>query len=1097
MRSTRPWTPPEEGDDLRNASTVDSAKSHLHAGQVIADRYEILNKLGRGQMGEVWRAYDLKLRVDVALKLVRQITPSALDALRSEVRIARDIVSPNVCRVYDLIVAEGQEFLSMEYIDGQTLLALLKEESPLPLHEAREIASQFLAGLQAIHHAGIVHCDFKPENIMITRTGRVVVMDFGIAKHETRLGLNISGTPPYMPPEQFSGLKADAKFDLFAAGIVLAEMISPIQDTGSRKILWNSIREDPPKVPGGAWQAIVAQAVAKNPDHRFRSAIALSIALEEATRRIETIEDAKPYPGLSAFTQMQAKYFFGRDVEIETVLKRLQELHLMAIVGPSGAGKTSFLGAGLIPTLPRGWTSVLTTPGDAPLKNLGEALALEFSGDPDAIRKMVRLDDIGVALWLLDRWRQNHLDAVLIIDQFEELFTLNDRETQTHFAQLLGQAALVADVRVVLVLRDDFLILCKEQDSLAPIFSELTPLLPLSGACLKRALIKPALQCGFRFEDEELVNEILDDVEKERGALPLMAFATARLWERRDRQNGLLLRSAYKEIGGVAGALAQHAEATMERIGIERKEIVREIFRNLVTAQKTRAVRDAEELLSIFEDRKAAEEVLRILVDARLLTSFEPSQTDGCKAGMRVEIIHESLLSAWPRLVRWQTQDADNIQFRDQLNQSAHVWAERGRRADLLWSGTSYKEFEVWREQFSGGLTPIEKEFAGAMLLHARSQRLKRRFLLSTTFIILLCIIATIALLWKNEKVARQAAVSEANRAESSKLLALARTELNNDPTLALAYTIASLERADTVVARHFAVQALWKGPPAFIVPDMASLPTLLNFSPHGKWLAWSAPEDLGLLPHDGKNAIILKKGRKLWRWTFVQFSPNDDYVAWNSMDNAGVVHIWSISERKEIRRFTMEGDTFCLTRASRLMIITQLSGSENEWRKFRIRSWSYDENEPRIVGDFNVKGMRDPSGAIKYFDISKDARWLTYIRGRNVYVRPLQNFDNAQEQLVGSHDHEVVRVGFRPNGNEIATADSTGEIRMWSFTQNSEGPFRKIAARAPVGWDLSFDPSGTKFAAAYGDNDLTLCLWDLNGPADADPLILRRQYPA
>ena len=175
---------------------------------------------------------------------------------------------------------------------------------------------------------------------------------------------------------------------------------------------------------------------------------------------------------------------------------------------------------------------------------------------------------------------------------------------------------------------------------MAPILSDLTLLGPLSESGLRRALVQPALACGYRFEDEALVDEMVREVGRERGALPLLAFAASRLWEKRDRERGLLTREAYKEIGGVAGALAQHAEATLESIGTHRTPLVREVFRDLVTAQGTRAARDREELLSVFEatlrprglepgstpspagvetpkwSRKDATEVLDALIDA-------------------------------------------------------------------------------------------------------------------------------------------------------------------------------------------------------------------------------------------------------------------------------------------------------------------------------------------------------------------------------------------------------------------------------------------------------------------------------------------------
>ncbi len=199
-------------------------------GQVLGERYQVVEMLGRGGMGEVWHAFDLKLRVEVALKALRPEffkSERRLELLRQEVRAAREVVSPNVCRIFDLIEVEGRELVSMEYVDGATLLGVLQERGPLELKEAQDIASQFLAGLEAIHKAGLIHRDIKPENIMLTRAGRVVVMDFGLARQETEGGGTVSGTPAYMAPEQAAGQTLDARADVYAAGVVLAEMVSP------------------------------------------------------------------------------------------------------------------------------------------------------------------------------------------------------------------------------------------------------------------------------------------------------------------------------------------------------------------------------------------------------------------------------------------------------------------------------------------------------------------------------------------------------------------------------------------------------------------------------------------------------------------------------------------------------------------------------------------------------------------------------------------------------------------------------------------------------------------------------------------------------
>ena len=154
---------------------------------------------------------------------------------------------------------------------------------------------------------------------------------------------------------------------------------------------------------------------------------------------------------------------------------------------------------------------------------------------------------------------------------------------------------------------------------------------------------------------------------------------------------------------------------------------MRSIFRNLTTAEGTRAVLTREELLSALPDRDVGEAVLRQLVDARLLTSYETEGSVGETSGRHVEILHESLLTAWPRLVRWQTQSADGAQLRDQLRQAAHLWQERGKAEDLLWTGASYLEYLAWRDRYEGGSSSVEEDFAKAMSGFASRKRNQRR----------------------------------------------------------------------------------------------------------------------------------------------------------------------------------------------------------------------------------------------------------------------------------------------------------------------------------------------------------------------------------
>ncbi len=394
----------------------------------------------------------------------------------------------------------------------------------------------------------------------------------------------------------------------------------------SDEVLTNAIREARKALGDDAKEPEFIQTI---PKQGYRLLASVSWEEVEETPPTKPVRFERPYPGLAPFSEDEAEFFFGREEEVEAVWGKLNRFHLLGLFGPSGAGKSSFVRAGLMPARPEGWRAVICHPGEKPFLALAHALVPEFAGDTEATRELLRLDESDTALSLLEQWRKKHPEVLLCIDQFEELFTLNRQDVQTRFAELVGRLGQELGIHILLAIRDDFLIHCDHHPMLSPIFKELTPLNPPRGAALRRALVEPAKRCGYHFDDESLVTEMLSEVTKERGALPLLAFAAARLWEKRDRDRRVLTRTAYLETGGVAGALAQHAEATLERVGNDRIPMVRELFRNLVTAQGTRAARDKEEILSVFEDREAAARVLHELIDARLLTTFESPGLEG------------------------------------------------------------------------------------------------------------------------------------------------------------------------------------------------------------------------------------------------------------------------------------------------------------------------------------------------------------------------------------------------------------------------------------------------------------------------------------
>jgi len=196
---------------------VPAAPLGLQPGALVAQRYRIVHLLGRGGMGEVYRADDLVLGQAVALKFLptaATASASALSRFRSEVRIARQISHPNVCRVYDIGEAEGLTYLSMEYVDGEDLASLLRRIGKLPQDKVLEIARQLCAGLAAAHDKGIIHRDLKPANIMLDGNGHVRITDFGLAGVVERIRDIRSGTPAYMSPEQAAGKGVTLRSDI-------------------------------------------------------------------------------------------------------------------------------------------------------------------------------------------------------------------------------------------------------------------------------------------------------------------------------------------------------------------------------------------------------------------------------------------------------------------------------------------------------------------------------------------------------------------------------------------------------------------------------------------------------------------------------------------------------------------------------------------------------------------------------------------------------------------------------------------------------------------------------------------------------------------
>src|SRR6266404_8329468 len=208
-----------------------SEEGRFLPGTLLGDRYRVMSLLGAGGMGEVYRATDLRLGQAVALKFLPEETardPKTLARFNNEVKIARQVAHPNVCRVYDIGEVEGLAYLSMEYVDGEDLNSLLRRIGRLPSDKALEIARKLCAGLAAAHDKGVLHRDLKPANVMLDGRGQVLLTDFGLAGLAGQVeGAEVrNGTPAYMAPEQLSGKEVTVKSDIYSLGLVLYEIFT-------------------------------------------------------------------------------------------------------------------------------------------------------------------------------------------------------------------------------------------------------------------------------------------------------------------------------------------------------------------------------------------------------------------------------------------------------------------------------------------------------------------------------------------------------------------------------------------------------------------------------------------------------------------------------------------------------------------------------------------------------------------------------------------------------------------------------------------------------------------------------------------------------
>ncbi len=725
--------------------------------------YRLGEQLGQGAFAVVYRGTQPSVGRDVAVKIIRAELanqPEFVRRFEAEAHLVARLEHPHIVPLYDYWREPSRACLVFRYLRGGTLEARLTGSGVLSPDEALGLVDQVGSALAAAHRAGVVHRDVKPANVLCDEEGHFYLGDFGIALEAAELSdptvALSAGSPAYASPEQLRREAIGPSADVHGLGITLYEALTgrlPFPAARSQAELLQHqlndaiprVTERRPELPSTV-DEVVARATTKRPEDRYQSIDELvaefRAALDGAGAQglptsgragvataVSMAGVTNPYRGLRAFDEADATQFFGRERLVERLLGVLDrtgpEGRIAAVVGPSGIGKSSVVRAGLLPALRDGaipgsgdWFVATMLPGSDPFQELASALLRVATSVPDNMMSQLTEDTRGIAR-VVKAITPADGEVLVVVDQFEELFTLvdDDAEVRRFLAALehaVGDAR--CPLRVVLTMRADFWDRPLQHGSFARLIEHSTVAVTgLAPDELERAITEPAHGTGAEFEPG-LVSEIAADVADQPGGLPLLQYALTELWER--RVSGLLTRDAYRELGGVSGALARRAEELYNETSNEEQPAIRRIFRRLVTPGRGTEDTRRRALRSEVVTDAEAEAVIDRYGKSRLL-SFD---TDPVTREPTVEVAHEALIREWPRLREWLDDDRDDIHLHRHLSAAAGGWMASGRDAGELYRGGRLEAAGEYVDRHPEALAGFEREFVDASLAQRRAE---------------------------------------------------------------------------------------------------------------------------------------------------------------------------------------------------------------------------------------------------------------------------------------------------------------------------------------------------------------------------------------